>query len=430
MKNTVLKNVLFPLYKSEDWWAVWLGLALLGLSSANLLLWIPRIGRWTIDLSVAISVSNTPYLLALGLLLLLVTSIPAAAMKNNLREYSAGFPIIFILSLVALLIASQDYVNYLGLEYVLWALLIGLFISNVIGAPQWLKSSIKTELFIKIGLVLLGSEILFGTLLAAGAFGLFEITVGLFMVWYFCYYLAVKLGLSKSFAAIMASATSICGVSAAIAAGGAVKGDPKEVSYTVSLVLLFSIPLLIIMPFIARFVGMPDAVAGAWIGGTIDTTPAVVAAGALYSDKAIKVASIIKMSQNVLIGIAAFILAVYWTLRVERKMDEKPRALEIWYRFPKFILGFIVASAASSFLLIPSLGASANIIINQAKIMRSWFFAMAFVCIGLNTNFKDFVKIGHGKPLLVFTAATLLDIVLSLISAYIFFGGILFPLTV
>lgn len=430
MKNTVAKNVLFPLYKSEDWWAVWLGLTLLGLSSARLLLWVPKIGKWTIDLSMAISISNTPCLLAFGLLLLLVTSIPVAALKNNLKEYLKGFPIIFALSLAALLIASQNYINYLGLEYVLWALLLGSFISNVIGVPQWLKSSIRTELLIKIGLVLLGAEILFGTLLAAGAFGLFEITVGLFIVWYFCYYLAVKLGLSKSFAAIMASATSICGVSAAIATGGAVKGDPKEVSYTVSLVLLFSIPLLVIMPFIARFVGMSDAVAGAWIGGTIDTTPAVVAAGALYSDKAMKIASIIKMSQNVLIGISAFILAVYWTLKVEKKINEKPRPLEIWYRFPKFILGFIVASAISSFLLIPSLGDSANLIINQAKIMRSWFFAMAFVCIGLNTNFKDFVKIGHGKPLLVFTAATLLDIVLSLISAYIFFGGILFPMIV
>ncbi|MBS7649696.1 putative sulfate exporter family transporter, partial [Candidatus Bathyarchaeota archaeon] len=194
MKNTALKNVLSPLYKSEDWWAVWLGLALLGLSSTRSLFWVPKIGKWTIDLSVAISVSNTPYLFALGLLLLFVTSIPVAALKNNLKEYLAGFPIIFILSLMALLIASQDYVNYLGLEYVLWALLIGLFISNVISAPQWLKSSIKTELFIKIGLVLLGAEILFGTLLATGSFGIFEITVGLFMVWYFCYYLAVKLG--------------------------------------------------------------------------------------------------------------------------------------------------------------------------------------------------------------------------------------------
>jgi uncharacterized integral membrane protein (TIGR00698 family) len=427
MKNSALKNTFSSLYRSEDWWAVWLGFALIGLSSAYLLLWVPKVDKWSLNPSTAIGISDIPYLIAFGLFLLLVTSIPVAFMKNSLKKYLVGFPIIFALSLASLFIASQEYINYLGLEYVLWALLIGLFISNTIELPEWLKASIKTEMFIKIGLVLLGAEILFGTLLAAGAFGLFEITVGLFAVWYFCYYLAVKLGLNKSFAAIMASATSICGVSAAIAAGGAVKGDPKEISYTVSLVLLFSIPLLVVMPFIARVTGIPDAVAGAWIGGTIDTTPAVVAAGALYSDKAMKVASIIKMSQNVLIGITAFILAVYWTLKVEGKRDEKPRPIEIWYRFPKFVLGFIIASVISSFLLIPTLGSQVNTIINQTKVIRSWFFAMAFVCVGLNTNFKDFVKIGRGKPLFVFAAATFLDIMLSLISAYIFFGGVLFP---
>jgi len=427
MKNSALKNTFSSLYRSEDWWAVWLGFALIGLSSAYLLLWVPKVDKWSLNPSTAIGISDIPYIVAFWLFLLLVTSIPVVFMKNSLKKYLVGFPIIFALSLASLFIASQEYINYLGLEYVLWALLIGLFISNTIELPEWLKASIKTEMFIKIGLVLLGVEILFGTLLAAGAFGLFEITVGLFAVWYFCYYLAVKLGLSKSFAAIMASATSICGVSAAIAAGGAVKGDPKEISYTVSLVLLFSIPLLVIMPFIARVTGIPDAVAGAWIGGTIDTTPAVVAAGALLSDKAMKVASIIKMSQNVLIGITAFILAAYWTLKVEEKRDEKPRPIEIWYRFPKFVLGFIIASVISSFLLIPTLGSQANTIINQTKVVRSWFFAMAFVCVGLNTNFKDFVKIGRGKPLFVFAAATFLDIVLSLISAYIFFGGVLFP---
>lgn len=416
------------LYRSEDWWAVWLGLALLGLSVINMFSWIPKTGRWDIDVSSSIRVSDLPYFVALALFLLLISSIPIIAAKSSLKEYLLGFPLIFALSFIAMLTASQSYVNYLGLEYVLWALLLGIFVGNVIGLPKQFKTSIRTELFIKIGLVLLGAEILFHTLLSAGAFGLFEITVGLFIVWYFCYYVAIKLGLSKSFACIMASATSICGVSAAIAAGGAVKGDPKEVSYTISLVLLFSVFLLVLMPFVSKTVGIPDAVAGAWIGGTIDTTPAVVAAGALYSDKAMKVASIIKMSQNVLIGITAFALAVYWTLRVEKNPGEKPKPIEIWYRFPKFILGFIVASAISSFLLTPILGSVAtNVIINQTKNMRSWFFAMAFVCIGLSMNFKDLFKIGRGKPLLVFTAATLLDVAVSLLSAYVFFSGAVFP---
>lgn len=405
-----------------------MGFALLGLSIVNLLSWVPKIGVWSLEVPSSIGIPNPPYFVALALLLLLISSIPIIIMRDDLRSFALGFSLIFTLSFLAILIAQQSNIKYWGLEYVLWALLLGVFVSNVIELPKQIRSSIRTELFIKIGLVLLGAEILFNTLLSAGVSGLFEITVGLFTVWYFCYYLAIKLGLGKSFACTMASATSICGVSAAIAAGGAVKGDPKEVSHTVSLVLLFSIPLLVLMPFTAKIIGLPDAVAGAWIGGTIDTTPAVAAAGSLYSDKAMKVASIIKMSQNVLIGIMAFMLAVYWTLRVERSPGEKPKPIEIWYRFPKFILGFIAASALSSFLLVPILGSTAtDAIISQVKNTRSWYFAMAFVCIGLSTDFKDLFKIGRGRPLLVFTASILLDMAVSLLSAYVFFGGILFP---
>jgi len=416
------------LRKKEDWWAVWLGFAIMALVVSRIVNWTPKMGKWSTDVTAAVNIAELPYFALLGLFLLALTSIAILAMKEKLKGYWAGFPAVFVLAFLAFLIANQTNISYLGLESVLWALVAGLLISNAIGTPQWLKPAVRTELFIKIGLVLLGAEILFNVLLSAGSFGLFEVTVGLFVVWYFCYYLAIRFGLSKSFACVMASATSICGVSAAIAAGGAVKGDPKEVSYTISLVLLFAMPMLVLMPMTARALGMPDAVAGAWIGGTIDTTPAVVAAGSLYSSKAMQVASILKMSQNVLIGLTAFLLALYWTLRVERKPEEKPKPIEIWYRFPKFVLGFILASLFSSFLLTPILGGEAtNTILKVTKDIRSWYFAMAFVCIGLDTKFSDLVKTGRGKPFIVFTAATLFDIVVSLISAYIFFGGVIFP---
>jgi len=424
------------LYKKEDWWAVWLAFITLGLSAIRIVTWIPKIGKWTTDITVAVNLKDPiyftgtwlPNFFLLGAFLLTLTGTVVLVMKEKIKSYILGFPLIFVLAFTSFLIANQSNISYLGLEFVIWALVIGLFISNIVGVPTWLKPAIKTELFIKIGLVLLGAEILFNVLLSAGAFGLFEITIGLFSVWYFCYYLARRLGLAKSFAAVMASATSICGVSAAIAAGGAVKGDPKEVSYTISLVLLFAMPMLVLMPFAARVLGLSAAVTGAWIGGTIDTTPAVVAAGALYSPEAMNVASIIKMSQNVMIGIAAFLMALYWTLKVEKKTEDKPRPIEIWYRFPKFVLGFIVASIISSFFLIPIIGSAAtNSILDVTKNIRTWYFAMAFVCIGLDTKFKELVKIGHGRPFIVFTAATALDVVISLVSAYVFFGGIIFP---
>ena len=419
---------LSSLYRKEDWWAVWLGFAILGLAATRVVTWIPKIGKWTINPNIAFPLSDIPYFILLGFSLLILTSVATLSMKEKTRGYWAGFPLVFFLAFLALLLSNQKTVNEWGLEYVLWALIFGLLISNTIGTPKWLKPAVKTELFIKIGLVLLGAEILFQTILSAGAFGIFEVTIGLFIVWYLCYYLAIRVGLNKSFACVMASATSICGVSAAIAAGGAVKGDPKEVSYTISLVLLFAMPMLVLMPIIARAVGMPDAVVGAWIGGTIDTTPAVVAAGALYSDKAMNVASIIKMSQNVLIGVTAFLLALYWVLKVERKPKERPRPMEIWYRFPKFVMGFIIASIIFSLLLVPTMGStSVNSILNITKGIRGWFFAMSFVCIGLDTKFMDLVKIGRGKPFLVFLVASIADIILSLLTAYVFFGGILFP---
>jgi len=419
------------LYKKEDWWAVWLGFLILSLASLRIVSSLPKIGKWVLDPTVSFPLSDIPYFALLAFALLILTSLPMPAMKEGVKRYWAAFPTVFILAFLALLLSNQKTVHEWGLEYVLWALILGLVIGNTAGMPRWLKPAVKTELFIKIGLVLYGAEILFNVLLSAGAFGLFEITISLFLVWYLCYFLAIKVGLKKSFACVLSSATSICGVSAAIAAGGAVKGDPKEVSYTISLVLLFAMPMLIFMPMVAKAVGMPDAVAGAWIGGSIDTTPAVVAAGALYSEKAMQVASIIKMSQNVLIGMTAFLLALYWVMKVERKPEERPRPAEIWYRFPKFVLGFIIASLAFSFLLVPVMGTrSVDAILGVTKGIRGWFFAIAFVCIGLETKFMELIKIGRGKPFVVFLVATIADVILSLVTAYVFFGGIFFPLPV
>jgi len=415
------------LWRREDWWAVWLGFFILGIAAMRTLTWIPKISGW-IAVTEAFPAWMAQYFVLLGIGLLALTSVAIMAMKERLKGYVAGFSIIFLLAFVALLIAANKNVGYWGLEYVIWALLFGLLISNTVGVPAWLKPAIKTELFIKTGLVLLGAEILFHTLLKAGVYGIIEATLGLLAVWYFCYYLAVKLGLSKSFASIMSSGIAICGVSAAIAAGGAVKGNPKEISYTVSMILLVAIPMLVGIPFISKAVGMNDAVVGAWIGGSVDTTPAVAAAGALYSKKAMDVAVVVKTVQNAMIGVTAFLLSLYWTLKVERKPGERPSPKEVWYRFPKFILGFLVASLIFSALLTPTMGETAvKEILSITSGIRGWFFAMTFVSIGLSTKFKELLKIGGGRPAIVFLTAQIFDILVTLLAAYLLFGGILFP---
>jgi uncharacterized integral membrane protein (TIGR00698 family) len=346
-----------------------------------------------------------------------------AIMGLGFGKFTLGFPIVFILSALAFFVAGNSTVNYYGLEVVFWALIFGLVISNFLGVPEWLKTAIKTEFFIKIGLVLLGAEVLFTTIAKVGAYGMVQSIIVILAVFWFCYWVAKKLGLDDEFASILGSAVSICGVSAAIAAGGAVKGDQKKISHTISLVLLCAIPMLIFQPLIAKWAGMSPAVAGAWLGGTIDTTGAVVAAGAIAGPQALEVAVVVKMAQNVLIGFAAFFLAIWFTFKGQAA-GQKPSLMEIWFRFPKFVVGFIIASVVFSFFMSE---ASAKAVTGVTAGLRGWWFTMAFLCIGLETKFKELIAMGGGRPAAAFLIAQGFNIIWTLIFAYLIFGGILFP---
>ncbi|MEM2178822.1 MAG: putative sulfate exporter family transporter [Candidatus Methanomethylicaceae archaeon] len=409
---------------SEDWWSVILGFFILALASLGIIFWTPKIKSWTLNPLEAIGLMDLNNIILTAIFLLFIITITIVTKgRRVLLQYIVGFSFLFILAFLAILISEQTTLKNLGLEYVIWALLLGLLVNGIIGIPNWLKNAIRTELYIKIGLVLLGAEILFQQILSAGFRGIIQALLVVFIVWYFCYFLALKFKLNKSLACIMATGVSICGVSAAIAAGGAIKGNPKEVGYVISVILLIALPMVIIMPFMARALSLNDAVAGAWIGGTIDTTPAVVAAGELYSSEAMKYAAIVKMSQNALIGFAAFLLALYWTFKIEKK-NGKPKLIEIWYKFPKFIIGFILASLFFSFLIMPIVGSNAvNAILSITKGFRAWFFTLAFTCIGLEIKLSEWISIGHGKPLLVFLIAQTFNIFLTLALASILFGS-------
>ena len=347
-----------------------------------------------------------------------------AIMGMPVGKFTLGFPIIFILSLIASAIGGNSTINYYGLETVFWALILGLLVSNTIGVPGWLKEAVKTEYFIKIGLVLLGAEILFTTVVKVGAYGMVQSIIVIAVVFYVCFWVAKKLGLDDEFASILGTAVSICGVSAAIAAGGAVKGDPKKVSHTISLVLLCAIPMLIFQPIIAKAMGWLPAMTGAWLGGTIDTTGAVVAAGAIAGPEAMSVAVVVKMAQNVLIGVAAFLLAIWFVFK-GKEGGEKPGAAEIWFRFPKFVVGFIIASIVFSFFMTE---AFAKGVTGISAPLRAWWFNLAFICIGLDTRFKELVAMGGGRPAAAFLIAQAFNILWTLLLAWLIFGGVLFPI--
>jgi len=354
---------------------------------------------------------------------LVFSAIGILIMGMPVGRFIVGFPFVFILSLIAGIVGGNSTIGYWGLEVVFWALLLGLLVSNTVGVPGWVKEAVKTEYFIKIGLVLLGAEVLFTTIVKVGAYGMLQAVIVIFLVFYFCMWMGRKLGLDDEFSSILGTAVSICGVSAAIAAGGAVKGDPKKVSHAISLVLLCAIPMLIFEPIIAKAVGMLPAVAGGWIGGTIDTTGAVVAAGAIAGPEAMSVAVVVKMAQNVLIGVAAFILAIWFVFK-GKEAGGKPSAMEIWFRFPKFVLGFLIASIVFSFFMTETFAKGITSISGPIK---AWWFNLAFICIGLDTRFKELVAMGGGRPAAVFLTAQGFNIILTLVLAYLIFGGILFP---
>src|SRR3990170_2434676 len=251
----------------------------------------------------------------LGIAFWILSTIGIILMGANVGMYILGFPIVYVLAWLSQFIAGNSTLNYWGLEYVIFALVIGLFISNVIGLPDWLREAVRTEYYIKTGLVILGAGILFFEIVQAGALGIVQAVLVVSVIWYACFWLSRKLRVDDEFAAMLSTAVSICGVSAAIAASGAIKGDRKKLSYVTSLVLIIAVPMMIVMPWIAKSTGMNDLVAGAWLGGTLDTSASVVAAGALISDTAMKTGVIVKFSQNALIGVAAFMLAIWWAFK-------------------------------------------------------------------------------------------------------------------
>jgi uncharacterized integral membrane protein (TIGR00698 family) len=339
---------------------------------------------------------------------------------DKLKKFIIGFLSIFLMAIVAQFVSSYAGFKNIGLETVLFSLVIGLLIGNVFRLPDWLRSGVQTELYVKIGLVLLGATILFKDILTAGSFGLIQAVIVVTVVWYFAFWIARKMKVDDEFSTMLASAVSICGVSAAIATAGAINGDKKKLSFIISIVLLVAIPMMIFLPIIAKWMGLSEIVTGAWLGGTIDTTGAVVAAGTIAGETGLKYATIVKFSQNVLLGLAAFAISIFWAYR-SRGANEKGQhvpARIIWDRFPKFVLGFILASLVFSFILSPETAQTSGKVI---KSFSSFWFNLAFISIGLETRFADFRHMESKKPFYSFLIAQTFNIIFTLGVSYLLF---------
>ncbi len=389
----------FTQFKNEDWIATILG--------SVLVLGVIIFPKFMTNIYVIFA--SIGILAAIGLKIL----------GSSLRGFAISYTTLFLISLFAQYLSGISFIKTTGFEAVFFSVAIGLIIRNTIGLPKWLEPSVRSEYYIKAGLVLLGTSILFGEIMKAGALGMVQAVVVVISVWYFSFWLAKKFGVDKEMALMLSSAVSICGVSAAIATCGAIKGDSKKLSFVISIVLVIAVPMMYLMPYLSKLLGLSQEVAGAWLGGTIDTTGAVVASGKFLGDIAEKYSVIIKSSQNVLLGIAAFAISIYWSFKGTNK-DIKPSASVLWERFPKFVLGFVVASLVFSFLFEPNYAKDLSKI---AKGLRETLFSIAFVSIGLETDFKRIFNNENKKYIFTFLIAQTFNILLTLGVAYLLFGN-------
>ena len=379
---------------------------------------------------------NFAPILGAFLALVLIGATATKLRGKPLAPFLAAFPCLLLLATLAYILSAQSVIKHYNLEYALWALLVGLLISNTIGTPAWLRPAVTGELYIKIGLVLLGAGVLLSRLLALGVPGVFVSWVVTPVVLISTYLFGQKvLRLkSKSLNMVISADMSVCGVSAAIATAAACRAKKEELSLAVGMSLSFTVVMMIILPMVVQAMGLDPVIGGAWIGGTIDATGAVVAAGEALGDVGSETAVTVKMIQNILIGIVAFFVAIYWTRWVEVEKDQgststnKVGVGEIWRRFPKFVLGFVAASVLCSILF--GLSGYGELWVNATvkgatKTMRGWLFCLAFVCIGLDTNFRQLLPyLRSGKPFVLYLCGQTLNILLTLAMAYLMFGVI------
>lgn len=373
--------------------------------------------------------NKIPYLLGSMVMIMLFFSIGTKFMGISPIRFMQGFWFVFLLAVVAEIIGNQATMSQYGFGSLIWAILGGMLISNTVGTPNFLRPALQTEYFIKTGLVLLGAEILFGQILAIGQAGIFVawvVTPTVLVLTYIFGQRVLKME-SKTLNITVSADMCVCGVSAAIATAAACGAKKEELTIAVGMSMLFTAIMMIALPTFIVAMDMHPVLGGAWIGGTIDSTGAVVAAGAFLGEVGMFVAATVKMIQNIMIGMIAFGVAVYWCARVDCIPGQQVSKMEIWYRFPKFVLGFIAASIIFSSIL-AVMGSAGDVIIDQgvlrgfSRLCRDWFFILAFASIGLSSNFREMAHhFKGGKPVILYVCGQSLNLLLTLLMAYVMF---------
>lgn len=444
-KNRRISNLI----RTEDWLSVWIGAIVIILGCVAVLtgwfdLSVLSFKTWTAGeiLAAADAAKTIPLGEQLGTwafwgkciktvaILGILFGLGVKLQGEKIRNFIPAFVALFVIAVVVRMV-SAEFTLKRYLEWAFWALLIGLLIANTVGVPKWLKPAIRTEFYIKTGLVIFGFSVLFSNIAKFGLYGLgiaWGVTpvVILFMWWFGNKVLKIT---NKPLLITLSAATSVCGTSAAIATGAASGAKKEDLSVAISISIIFTIIMMVFEPMIIEWTGMGQIMGGALIGGTVDSTGAVVLAGSALGPEAEQIASLVKMIQNILIGFIAFFVAIFFARKVDKTGKSEVGAVEIWNRFPKFILGFMVASIVASVIFVPAVGAEKTGAINKVLGgFKDWAFVLAFTSIGLDTNFKQIAKSMHGgKVLWLYVVGQTFNIILTFAVVWFLLSGKIFP---
>jgi uncharacterized integral membrane protein (TIGR00698 family) len=433
------------LWLKEDWWAVWLGLGLVVIGLALFAhggswRWVAVVPpRWTSFAQLGAHFADTwPRYLVQFVLWAAAFSVALGALGHKPREFLASFVFLYILSVAVFVFGQWDTANYYNLEPPLVALVLGLVIANVVGLPRWLDAGFRVEFYIKTGIILLGATLPFTLIIWAGPVAILQASIVSIATFLVIYWVGLRLGLDRRLAATLGAGGAVCGVSASIAIAGAVGAKKDDAPIAITLVILWAIVMIFVLPVIARLLELPSGVGGAWIGTSEFADAAGIAAAQTYGglaghgiagtpDQSLFAFTLMKVvGRDVWIGIWAFVLAIIATTRWEqRELGRKANAAEIWWRFPKFVIGFVVASllvtwVSTGYSLADYNKTVAPTLVAPIKDLRTWAFIFCFLSIGLTTRFRELAAAGR-KPFLAFSSGVVVNVVLGFIlSAWVF----------
>ena len=433
----------------EDWWAVWLGLGIVALAylfylSGSSISWIAVApAKWSTltDLVTQFSTNAFRYLALLGAFLILFTLV-ISFIGQKAKEFIPSFIFVFILSTIVYTIGNWDQASRYNLEPPLMALILGLIISNLAGLPRWLDAGFRVEFYIKLGIVLLGATLPFTLIIWAGPVAILQASIVSLVTFLVIFFTARKLGLDHRLAAVLGAGGAVCGVSASIAVAGAVRAKKEHPPIAISLVVFWAIILIFALPLVSRMLHLPTGVAGAWIGTSEFADAAGLAAAQSYGglagtdlniagtpDQALASYTLIKViGRDMWIGIWAFILALIAVTVWERsETNSKVQLGQIWWRFPKFIIGFLIASVLTTLIVRGYTLVDYNKLVKPSLIvpitaLRTWVFTFSFFSIGLTTRFRELAKAGL-KPFFAFTVGVIVNLILGYILSVLVFGN-------